>query len=312
MGLLDMLHKKKTNNEQKDSFLTKLDNAKVYYDIDETEDGYDLLYTDAFDTEVFSIRKSGETFFLDGIKTDEDEILKKVMKQSKIDASFNQFMSDPVFDDVFDIYEFFNPLTSENGLTISFIAKEEVDTMYLLYGLQAKPDFDHYLCGVKAEKEGERLKITCIPDNMEKDADGTVLYILKKIYESVPIFFTSGNYKPDENSRFKDNVIAFLMNLTLTKRLNEVSDVEAHVIDAGNTSSVFVVLKNGAAIEFISPTKQNPNGKLSIIDVDEDALVEDNEAYYTISKILRLPTFINDKPDENRMPKTKFSKTGRR
>ena len=56
MGLLDMLHKKKTNNEQKDSFLTKLDNAKVYYDIDETEDGYDLLYTDAFDTEVFSIR----------------------------------------------------------------------------------------------------------------------------------------------------------------------------------------------------------------------------------------------------------------
>lgn len=312
MGLFDILHKKKTENEQKDSFITKLDHSNVYYDMDETERGYEIIYMDVFDNEIFTIKKEGESFFLNGALTDEDEILKKVIRQGKLDAGLSQFMSDPIYDDIFDVYEFFSSLTSDSGLTVSFIAKEEVSTLYLLYGLQKKPDLEHYLSGVKAEKEGDKVKITCIPDNLEKDADGTVLYILKKIYEAVPIFFTSGNYKPDEDSRFKDNVVAFLMNLTLVKRLNEISDVEAHVIDAGNTSSVFVVLKNGAAIEFISPTKQNPNGKLSIIDVDEEAMVEDNEAYYTISKILRLPTFINDKPDENRMPKTKFSKNGRR
>ena len=70
---------------------------------------------------------------------------------------------------------------------------------------------------------------------------------------------------------------------------------------------IFIVFENDAALEYISPTKQHPNGQVLLIDYDDENRVEDFKNYNIVLDTLNLSTMIKNKPDENNMPKRKFS-----
>ena len=133
-----------------------------------------------------------------------------------------------------------------------------------------------------------------------------LIRIIKDIKRQLPLFFDAGEFKIPEQTPFTDVVKTFFLNEALIERLNKTKNIEAKLIEFSGNTTIFIIFKNGSAMEYISPTKQNPAGKLLLMDGDEDTTLEDNEEYWLVQKILKLPSCLDGKPDEDNMPIRNF------
>lgn len=300
MSLINKIIGKNKKNEKPNTILDKLDQAGIIYYDEETDKGYYIEYSDAFENVIYKIKEKDDSYLVNGKKMKESELIQLLKKQSKLDEKINELSDIPEYELIFKIYSFFNNLISVSGLH-SEIIFEVNNTMYLLYSLKEKPQLNSFISGIKIE-EKEPYEIINVKTNKLIKNEDVVLEILNDLYEAVPLFFNSENYKVEPNTEFTDAVKVYLLNAALVERLNGIEDVEAKILYSNGNSIIFVILKNGSALEYISPTKQSPQGKILIMDIDEDTTLEDNEEYSIVKKVLKLPEYLNDKPDESKIP----------
>lgn len=309
MNIFDMLFKRREKAVQKKYLLKleeKLDKEDIPYEIEESGmNNYDISYIDPLNQTVYKFQYNGILTYKGREITDEDAY-QMIRTRWENDSIILQYMNEEEYADIFDILEFFSDITSSNGLMERMIPSKKEKGISLYYDIGKIPSEKSYLTGVKEYMRDGKIHFQILPGFMETDVNGATLSILKKIYEEAPLFFSSGTYKVKSETRFSDIVKTYLINLAVVSRLNEVDGVEAQITDIGKNNIIFVMFENGSALEYISPTKQNPLGRLLLIDYDEDNITEDNESFPLVSNILKLPSMIKDKPDERKMPERKF------
>lgn len=281
---------------------------KIPYDIDEQESCTRIAYIDPFDKVIYEFQYIDGELLYNKRPITEKEALRLMESKWKSDELIIQYLEDEKYNELFEISDFFKDITSENGLIEKFVPIKGKG-IRLYYNIGNVPTEKDFIAGIQLSASSNGTDyFEIIPSGMQVNANGAVLEILKKIYDEAPLFFTSGSYRVNQNNKFADIVKTYLINLAVVNRLNEIDGIEAQITDAGRNNIIFVMFKNGSALEYISPTKQAPNGKLLIIDFDEENLAEDNDNFKTVSKILKLPSMIRDKPDEKNMPTRSFTK----
>lgn len=298
MGFLKKIFRKKVNEENNSKdLLTRLDDKGIIYSLVDTNEGYQMTYLDVFDKERYIILKKEDKYKLNGKNLSENEIAEILENQNRIDNKMETLLYDPDNDKLIQIYEFFKQIdiiytelsvTRKDELSLSFSCPE------------AKPFTSIHI-------DHESKKIVYDHTNEILGRNNTVIRLIEDIKEKMPLFFDSGGFIVPEQTPFTDTVRTYMLNYALVERLNKTKNVEAKLIDVAGNTMVFIIFKNGAAVEYMSATKQNPTGKLLLIDVDEDTTLEDNEEYWLVQKILKLPACLQDKPDEENMPIRKFT-----
>lgn len=311
MGFLDKIIKFKnyrSNVTYETELEERLSNNHIPYEIEEFGGKLTLSYIDPFCIAIYDFENLDGLFYLNGREVSEKEVFRLMEAKWKVDEILIKYMEDETYCDIFDIMDFFDNMTSENGLIGKMSPLKDKKGIKLYYNIGTIPTEKEYLAGIELKESKDNTAIFFIlPSGMQTDANGAILYILGKIYEEAPLFFNSGAYAVKTDSRFADIVKTYLMNLEMIARLNKVEGVESQITDVGRNNNIFVMFKNGSAIEYISPTKQSPSGSLLIIDYDDANHAEDNDGYILALRILKLSSMIKDKPDENKMPKREFS-----
>ena len=133
-----------------------------------------------------------------------------------------------------------------------------------------------------------------------------VTYFIHKIYETNPLVIENGSFKLKNDSKFTDLAKSYLMAVGLVNRINKVPNCESKIIEPGKSNSIFVILDNDTALEYLSPTMQHPDGQLTIFDLDEDTTIETSQNFKFVNDILDLSRYIRDLPDEENIPKRRF------
>lgn len=312
MNFLDKLFNKTKVDKGDKSYSSELEKLlgenHIPYDIEDLDGNTRIFYIDPFDKTIYEFDYIDEKLFYNGREISEKDALRLMDIKWKSDELIIKYMEDERYCDIFDIVDFFKDITSDNGLLDRMVPLKDMRGIKLFYNIGNMPSEKDYIAGIEMNvSKGGNATFQIIPSGMQTDANGAVLDILKKIYNEAPLFFTSGTYKVKDDTRFTDIVKTYLINLAIVNRLNEIDGVEAQITDVGKNNIIFVMFKNGSAIEYISPTRQNPRGSLLIIDLDEENLTEDNDSFSLVSKVLKLPSMIKDKPDENKMPKRDFT-----
>lgn len=304
MSFIDKLFNKPEEKEEKIYTVPiekELEEKGIPYDLEEDEEeGYHINYVDPFENLIYQF-KYNENYSYNNKPIEEKEIIRLLDVRWKKDSMILKYMDDENYEDIFDIKEFFSNIVSEKGLIDNLIPGKNKISLY--YNLRTAPTEENYMAGIEQTRNG----LMIITESRKVSANEAVLYILQRIYEEVPLYITSGNYKEKQNTKFTDIVKTYLIDLALINRINDVTESEAQITDVGKSNIVFVMFKNGAAIKYITPTKQAPKGKLLMMDYDEENLVEDNEDFELVSRILKLSSLINSKPDEDKMPKRNFN-----
>ena len=318
MGLFDKIIKKsksehKENKTYANNLEKRLDQAKIPYDTEEvdTEDEDStitkIIYSDPLEENICEFSECGEEFIFENRNYTEDEAFNLILSKWKTDQILLKYLEDERYDGIFTIKDFYSNLVSKRGLNDRLIPYKDTKGIKLLYGLERLPTERDYLIGVELTiNDKDEAIYVSLPSGRTTTINGAVIDILQKIYEEVPLFFTSGTYKVPEDTEFTDIVKTFLINISLLNHLNGLVGVEAHNVDITGSNKIFILLKNDSAIDYMSPTQQNPNGRISMIDVDEINKVENNEAFPIVSRMLKLPSMITDKPDETQMPKRHY------
>lgn len=310
MNFFDKLFKRKEKKRMKKYLLEleeKLDKADIPYEIEENENNnYNISYMDPFNQTIYEFQYDGLTLVYKGREITEEDAYQMIKMRWENDSLIMRYMNDEEYTDIFDIYEFFSDITSSNGLIARMVPLKNEKGINLYYDIGKVPTEKSYLAGIKEYIKNGKTYFQIYPGYMEADVNGAVLNIIKCLYNEAPLFFSSGTYKVKAETRFTDIVKTYLINLAVINRLNEIDDVEAQITDIGRSNVIFVMFKNGSALEYLSPTKQNPLGRLLLIDYDEENTIEDNESFMLVSNILKLPSMIKDKPDEKKMPERRF------
>lgn len=315
MNILNIFSTKNKNESKELKYSSnlekELDQNNIPFDIDDTGEEIIIDYINPYDKLIYEFKDVNNTLYLNGKEISLEDAFAMIKKQWEIDEVLIHYMEDDRFSQIFEIESFFKDITSENGLIGKLFPKKGNKEISLLYNIGKEPTKTDYLVGVTLSLTPEGIKYEILPDKIQTSPTGAAIHILDKIYSEVPLFFTSGNYKVKEHTPFTDVIKTYLINLALINRLNDIEDVEAQITDPENANVIFVIFKNGSAIEYMSPTVQNPAGRFLIIDSDEDNTVEDNESYSIVGKILKLPSLLNNKPNEENMPKRNFSRNRR-
>lgn len=314
MSFLNIFNKKNKKENKESSYSCdlekQLEEYNIPFDIEENNNEILIDYIDPFDKILYKFKVNNEKIYLSNKEISLENAIKILKKQWVKDELIIKYLEDEKFNPIFEMELFFKDITSDEGLIGKFFPRK--DGISLLYNITKKPTEKEYLVGVDFIIDNDNVICKILPENIRSIPTGAAIHILGKIYEEVPLFFTSGNYKVKEGTLFSDAIKTYLINLAIVNRLNEIDNVEAQITDPETANTIFVMLKNGSAIEYISPTKQHPSGKYLVIDFDEDHKVEDNDSYNIISKILKLPSLLNNKADEDNMPTRNFSKKGTR
>lgn len=296
MGFLDKLLKKKGKEEvsEKD-LLERLDDKGIIYSLSETDTGYKMTYLNTFDEEKYIIIKDGDKYKLNGKNVSEKEVEETLDKQNRLDNEMEVLLYDPDYEKLMLIYDFINKALPKNIITIVFTLSQKGDLTLSLSEPGSCPFTSIHIDGKTKKLVYDKTKEVLNKNNM-------LIRIINDIKEQLPLFFDAGEFKIPEQTPFTDIVKTFMVNETIVERLNKTRNIEAKLIEFSGNTTIFIIFKNGAAMEYISPTKQNPVGKLLLMDVDEDTTLEDNEEYCLVQKILKLPSVLDGKPDENNMP----------
>ncbi|WP_097005291.1 hypothetical protein [Lacrimispora amygdalina] len=291
MTILEKLFNKK-GEEKKKTLLDQLNDKNIIYSYEESDNGYKLIYLDCFDKEKYVVLNDGEKYKLNNKSISENEILNILEKQSKIDNELEKLLYEPCNDKLIQIYDFFKTAFISELIVLDLLVNENKELVLNFSNPETGP-----FTAIHIEKDSK--KIIYDKENKILKKYDLVIRLIQDIKSQIPLYFDSGEFKVPKDTPFTDIVNTYLNNESLVDRLNKTKNIEAKLINVSGKSAVFIIFKNGAALEYILSTKQNPDGKLIIIDVDEETTLEDNEEYGLVQKILSLPTYLNNKPNED-------------
>lgn len=315
MNFISKLFKRKKTEDKKDyscNLEKLLAESGIPYDIEQVDDTICVFYIDAMDRQLYKFEYVNDILMFNGKEIDEKEAYRLMEIKWRTDSLIIKYMEDENYCDIFDIAEFFSGIVSENGLIDKLVPLKDGKGIRLYYNIGKMPTETDFIAGIEQSvSKGGISTFKIMPTNMQTDANGAALEVFRKIYNNAPAFFTSGQYKVPEEMRFTDIVKTYRINLETVAKLNTLADVEAQLSEVNSNIIIFVMFKNGSALEYLTPTKQQQRGRLLIIDLDEENLTEDNDSYGIVLKILQLTERVKDKPDEDRMPKRKFTKNGK-
>ena len=166
MGILTrFLPKKKQEETECQSLLEKLDCENIIYDLEENENGFTLIYTDALDSIKFYITSENDQITVNGTPKTEEEVLQILKEQNKLDNRFYELMDLAEFEPAFHIYHSFFDIMSLAGIT-SEIGFDENGNLLLTYLKGKKSDQQHkgtVIAGLRIMKE-EPNEVFLLPD----------------------------------------------------------------------------------------------------------------------------------------------------
>ena len=301
MGFFDKLLLKKNDKEEisEKDLLKRLDEKGIIYSLSEMDNGYQMTYLDTFDKEKYVIVKDGGKYRLNGKNVSEEEVEETIDKQHKLDNEMEVLLYDPDYEKLMLIYDFLIKAIPKNIITIDFALSSKGDLTLSFSEPESCP-----FTSIHIDSKTKKLVYDKTREVLNKN--NMLIRIIKDIKKQLPLFFDAGEFKIPEQTPFTDVVKTFFVNEALIERLNKTKNIEAKLIEFSGNTTIFIIFKNGSAMEYISPTKQNPTGKLLLMDVDEDTTLEDNEEYWLVQKILKLPSCLDGKPDEDNMPIRNF------
>lgn len=296
MNFLKSIFKPKNNApEQTETLQEWMDSNNIIYEIDEADVGYKIIYFDVFDKIKFEIIFDGNRYIINGAYKDQDDIKELLKTQQTIDSGLEEYMYNPENYSLIQVYEFVKSTFSNGEVSYELIINKQNEL--ILYCNHKSKDKSIPL--IKIDKDSKRLYD--IKNNHKVNSNEAVISVVNQTINCQPLLFATDELKIPADSPFADIVKQYLLNKSLVERLNKTKNIEAKMINAKGNCTIFIIYKNGSALEYISPTKQSP-GHFFIMDVDEDNTLEDNEEYWISKKILKMPDLLSGKPDEGNLP----------
>lgn len=279
-----------------------IEKNKIPIEIDNQEDKTIFVYTDIYEQNTLTIVNKGNKYYLNSEQKEEEEIIDILKRQWEEDKKIIRFMNDGRYNDFFDITDFIRSMINESVISqVLSVYKDEILSTYKLKEANSDKSFI-----IKIGMDSSE-KIRLYPTKEIVTPNQALINILNAIEQTIPSMTLKEDFDNGDKGRFSDIAKTYYINNELIKKLNKIEGVESHIIDIGRKDVIFIVFENDAALEYISPTKQHPNGQVLLIDYDDENRVEDFKNYNIVLDTLNLSTMIKNKPDENNMPKRKFS-----
>lgn len=319
MGLLEAIRKRKTEEDNgedvyRNGLEERLVKAGIPYDYaeeDGPEEAETIVYLDPFDTAVFRFR-CGDDGYSAGDKTfTEEEAYRAIAERWAEDRTILDYIDDERYGSIFNIRDFYQQFVSDNGLHVRFFPQKDGKGLKLLYQFHTDPTERDYMIGVGMTAKENGVEVAVLPEGRRADAEAAAVAIFDKLYEMFTDYFKEGHYKVPEDSEFTDAVKTHMINRALVNRLNGIRNVEAHMVREGGPDKVFVLLGNNSAIDYASPTEQNPQGRMIVFDAGEEAEAADNAEFPVVQKVLSFTDGIADKPCSQGKRKLSLARGGR-
>lgn len=216
------------------------------------------------------------------------------------------FLNNEDYIDFFELEEFCYEFCKNILMKELAIANSKTLKLFFQFGENVS-EHDYCVC---IECYGKRDGVSLFRINPNASGyvneNEAVTYFIHKIYETNPLVIENGSFKLKNDSKFTDLAKSYLMAVGLVNRINKVPNCESKIIEPGKSNSIFVILDNDTALEYLSPTMQHPDGQLTIFDLDEDTTIETSQNFKFVNDILDLSRYIRDLPDEENIPKRRF------
>ena len=280
MSFLDFFKKRTTEKpkEEKPELQKHLDDLGVMYD--ETDGA--VICLDHTGANAFSFTNEGDTYFKDGAPDpwSLDGVIDFVQKFQIKDQALNTFENSEFYDSFNTVYKDLTKLISDAGRTASLEVKDN-----MVYIVEHNSNDDTPLASIKID-DGKTFSF---PSNKERSLSEIFASAANTIYKENRDVFNA-DYNPALSFENKEIWKAISTTIPMVDRLNALNDVEAKNYENGKT--IFIMFKNGSAIEYTLPTKQK-EGNILILEYDKENRVNNNISYFAVMDILRIPKTIS-------------------
>lgn len=266
------------------------------------EDDY-IIYNNFANRQIYKFLCDEEYVYFDNNEISIETAYELINKEWQNDKKIIPFLNNEDYLDFFELEEFCYEFCQNLKIKELVTASSKTLKMFFQFG----DDVSEQNFFVSIECYGKRdskslFKINPLVSSDYISENEALTYFIQKAQENNPLIIENGSFKIKEDSKFTDLAKSYLMSYGLVNRLNQIINCEAKLIEQGKSNAIFVILDNNSALEYLSPTVQNPNGQLTVFDVDDEAKVEDSQNFVHVTEILNLSTLIKDLPNEENMP----------
>ena len=277
-------------------------NNKIEY---VNEDDY-IVYRNFANRPLLKFYYEDNKLYLKNKEIELDDAFNLIKKEWKKDKLIIPFLNNEDYIDFFELEEFCYEFCKNILMKELAIANSKTLKLFFQFGENVS-EHDYCVC---IECYGKRDGVSLFRINPNASGyvneNEAVTYFIHKIYETNPLVIENGSFKLKNDSKFTDLAKSYLMAVGLVNRINKVPNCESKIIEPGKSNSIFVILDNDTALEYLSPTMQHPDGQLTIFDLDEDTTIETSQNFKFVNDILDLSKYIRDLPDEENIPKRRF------
>lgn len=277
-------------------------NNKIEY---VNEDDY-IVYRNFANRPLFKFYYEGNKLYFKNKEIELDDAFNLIKKEWEKDKLIIPFLNNEDYIDFFELEEFCYEFCKNILMKELAIANSKTLKLFFQFGENVS-EHDYCVC---IECYGKRDGVSLFRINPNAigyvNENEAVTYFIHKIYETNPLVIENGSFKLKNDSKFTDLAKSYLMAVGLVNRINKVPNCESKIIEPGKSNSIFVILDNDTALEYLSPTMQHPDGQLTIFDLDEDTTIETSQNFKFVNDILDLSRYIRDLPDEENIPKRRF------
>lgn len=277
-------------------------NNKIEY---VNEDDY-IVYRNFANRPLFKFYYEDNKLYFKNKEIELDDAFNLIKKEWEKDKLIIPFLNNEDYIDFFELEEFCYEFCKNILMKELAIASSKTLKLFFQFGENVS-EHDYCVC---IECYGKRDGVSLFRINPNASGyvneNEAVTYFIHKIYETNPLVIENGSFKLKNDSKFTDLAKSYLMAVGLVNRINKVPNCESKIIEPGKSNSIFVILDNDTALEYLSPTMQHPDGQLTIFDLDEDTTIETSQNFKFVNDILDLSRYIRDLPDEENIPKRRF------
>jgi len=271
--------KKKANGNTLEE---KLKKEGIPFFAEEEEEGKRYSYMDAFGRIRFSVleKKEDGTLWFNGIEVMTFHEAMKTIKDSwNLDEMLLKFQEEENYFDFFSLVEFLQ--------TVKFRSKPLEEEWNVNDTSTVQVTFSSKEADVSISLTGkEDGSIYVDADAAASSAGYAAAAAFKKLYDKNPMSYLLKEIEMNETSPLAEAIHRFLVGSATLKRLSELNEVETVFVDPGNTSSLFIQFKNGSAMQWQPPLRLKEKGNSTILEVDKEHSIEENEEYHIVKRIL--------------------------
>ena len=260
----------------------KLKKEEIPFLVEEEEKGNMYSYMDAFGRTRFLIleKKEEKELILNGTSDmTQQEAVKLLKVRWELDQVLLKLQEEENYSDFFDVVEFLQKLRFrkkelEETWNVSNLASIQVTFS------SKEADASTLLTGKKDGSLYVDMAASAVSAGFAAAA------AFKKIYDKNPMSYLLKEIELDETSLFAEAIHRFLVGSATLKRLSELNEVETMLVDPGDTSSLLIQFENGSAMQWQPPLRLKEKGSSTILEVDPEHPIEENQEYHIVKKIL--------------------------